>query len=74
MFYYEQFLWKFGGVFWIDKILDFELGELYGFCLKWYELVDKILNDMDDVIDRLLIYSQQEIGCVLKEVVMLYKV
>ena len=73
MLYYEQFLRKFGGAPWIDKTLDLESGELYGPRLKRHELADKILNDMDDAIDRLPTYSQQETGRVSKEAAMLYK-
>ena len=58
---------------WIDKTLDLESGELYGPRLKRHELADKILNDMDDAIDRLPTYSQQETGRVSKEAAMLYK-
>lgn len=73
MLYYEQFLRKFGGAPWIDTTLGLESGELYAPRLKRNELADKILNDMDEAINRLPTYSQQENGRISKEAAMLYK-
>lgn len=73
MLYYEQFLRRFGGAPWIDTTLGLESEELLAPRLKRHELADKILNDMDEAIDRLPTHSQQENGRISKEVAMLYK-
>ena len=73
LFYYDQFLRKFGGAPFIDKELTLESEELYLPRLKRNELADKILADLDWAIEKIPSKNQQETGRICKEVAMLYK-
>lgn len=73
MLYFEQFLKKFGGAPWVESILSLESEELYAPRLERNELADKILGDLDQAIEWLPSFSEQEKGRVSKEVAMLYK-
>ncbi len=73
MFYFEQFLKKFGGAPWIETELSLESEELYLPRLKRNELADKILADLDWAIEKIPSKNAQETGRISKEVVMLYK-
>lgn len=72
-FYFEQFLKKFGGVPWIDKILSLDSEELYLPRLSRNELADKILTDLDKAIEWIPSQDSQEKGRVSKEIALLYK-
>lgn len=73
MFYFEQFLKKFGGAPWVESQLSLESEELYHPRLKRNELVDKILEDMDWAIEKIPAKNSQEKGRISKEVAWLYK-
>lgn len=73
LFYFEQFLKKFGGAPWIDKQLSLTSEDLYLPRLKRNELADKILEDLDWAIEKIPSKTNQEKGRISKEVALLYK-
>ena len=73
MLYFEQFLKKFGGVPWVESILDLESEELYAPRLERHELADKILADLDRAIEWIPSFDAQDKGRVSREAALLYK-
>lgn len=73
LFYYVQFLTRFGGSPWVGTQLTTTSPELTSPRLKRNELADKILADLDTAISKLPSKTIQETGRVSKEVAQLLK-